>query len=146
MCFRACSSSVLNVQENNHHLPIICFQRGLFKRLSASSRRLGRMLTSDCCQFSIHVHLSWISSAEQWPQANIPVNFRPSPINSPASFLSNLEALLLHRHALKAEAWGECGSEPQCIWPPSRIGGKGTRRYGSCGWGSSSCLAWPFVS
>lgn len=70
-------------------LPIIYFSAGLFKCLSASSRRLRRMLASGCCQFSVHVHLSWISSAEHGPQANIPLIFFHPWFISLASFLSN---------------------------------------------------------
>lgn len=53
----------------------VCFSAGLFKCQPASSRAIERIPASDFCQCSVHVHLSWISSAEQEPQANIPVNF-----------------------------------------------------------------------
>lgn len=122
-------------------LPIISFSAGLFKCLSASSRRLRRMLTSGCCQFSVHVHLSWISSAEQGPQANIPLIFFHPWFISLASFLSNTwtpPPTAVHRGLKREENVGLSQGTFGLLW----LGGRG---HGSCGWGSC-CLACPFVS
>lgn len=137
---RVLSSSawLVNVQKTSH--PPSPFKQDFLKNVHRPPPgMLRRTLSSDSCQFSIHVRLSWISS----------VHNQTSPWIFLLRFISPCFVSLqlgspphLHCHALRAEAWGECGSEPGCIWPPL-TGGRG---HGSCGWGSSSCLACPFVS
>lgn len=104
----------------------VCLSAGPFKCPSASSKWFGRMLALDFCQSSVHVDLSWNSSAEQGPQANIPVYF--SPLIHFTCFISvqigSTSPPVFHCHAPRAKAWGECWSEPGHIWPPL-TGGRG---------------------
>lgn len=105
----------------------VCLSAGFFKCPSASSKWLGRMLALDFCQSSVHVHLSWISSAEQGPQANIPVNFFTPDSFHLLHFYPNWKhpPPAFHCHAWRAEEWGDCWSESGHIWPSSLTGGRG---------------------
>lgn len=87
--------------------------------------------------------VSQITSAEQRPNANIPVNFSIPDLSTcliPFQLGSVAFCSVTHRGVKREE---NHGAEPGYIWCASLTGGKGR---GSCSWGSSSCLACPFVS
>lgn len=85
-----------------------------------------------------------ITSAEQRPKANIPVNFFHSRFicHLPHSFPTWERPALAPWHAEDRSVRRIMRHKSGHIWCPSLTGGRGR---GSWSWGSSSCLACPFV-
>lgn len=112
--------------------------------LSASPKRQWWILARDFCQFSVHISISQITSAQEGANANIPVHFSvPDSFHLPHYFPSWEHPILLC-HALKTKAWGESWARATLHTTPlSYLWGMGR---GSCSRGSSSCLDCPFVS